>query len=358
VVSGNTLDGIRLESTAADNTIQNNLIGTTGDGLDRVDNQRHGVWINGSLGNLVGTNGAGNTISGNHVDGVRVDGGDTAGVNTIAANRIGLTVVPGSTRLGGMPNVRDGIAVFTHDVVIGGDLPGDGNSIGTNGRNGILLGEGSGAATVHGNFVGTDAVRTPGLGNVADGVYIQNSAGNAIGSSDANVPPNVITANRRGVFVTGDAAVNNAILGNSIDLNLGAAGIAGLGIDLDKPMAPGVTANDPGDVDGGPNNLQNYPEFVMQYVNHAGTPTIRWSLDSTANRKFRVEVFAGTSCDPSNFGEGATLLSAVGVWTNVAGAAIFDTPVAVASGTAITTTATQVGANPSTSEFSQCVVVA
>jgi hypothetical protein len=212
---------------------------------------------------------------------------DVISGNTIAANRIGFTVVPGWTGLGRMPNVGDGIAVFAHNVIIGGDLPGDGNSIGTNGRNGILLGEGTTFSIVHGNFIGTDPAGSGGLGNALDGVAIRDASSNAIGSSDPAVPPNVITSNRRGVYVVGDNAIDNPILGN-------------------------------------------------------------W---------FRIEVFAGPACDPSGFGEGATLLSAT-VVRDVAGVVVFDAPVPVPSGTAITTTATPVGAYEGTSEFSRCVVVA
>ena len=54
------------------------------------------------------------------------------------------------------------------------------------------------------------------------------------------------------MFVNSAGSTGNAILGNSIHSN------GSLGIALDND---GVTANDAGDADVGPNNLQNFPDI-------------------------------------------------------------------------------------------------
>ncbi len=58
VVSGNVLDGIRLAETGS-NTLRGNFIGTDFSGLRPLGNGRtsalrSGVWIVGSVGNLIG----------------------------------------------------------------------------------------------------------------------------------------------------------------------------------------------------------------------------------------------------------------------------------------------------------------
>ena len=89
-------------------------------------------------------------------------------------------------------------------------------------------------------------------------------------------------------------STGNRLLINSIHDNLA------LGIDLG---GEGVTANDPGDGDPGPNNLQNYP-----LLTGATTTAIEGTLDSVGRRTYRIELFANAACDPSGNGEGATYL--------------------------------------------------
>src|SRR4029434_7990937 len=93
----------------------------------------------------------------------------------------------------------------------------------------------------------------------------------------------------------------------------------GLGIDLG---GEGVTPNDQDDVDIGANNFQNYPVLAAAVTNNGAT-VVAGSLNSTASTQFRVEFFANTSCDPSNFGEGQTLIGNINVTTDAAGAVNF-----------------------------------
>jgi len=125
------------------------------------------------------------------------------------------------------------------------------------------------------------------------------------------------------------------VLGNSIHDNVD------LGIDLD-PL--GVTANDAGDADSGPNGLQNFPSISAT----SGNPgTITGQLDSGAGT-YRIEFFKNGACDASGNGEGATYLGSVDTASNAAFS--FDAPLSV--GDVVTATAT--APNGSTSEFSPC----
>ena len=74
-----------------------------------------------------------------------------------------------------------------------------------------------------------------------------------------------------------------------------------LGIDLG---GNGITANDAGDADEGPNNLQNFPVLTAAIGGVQGT------LNSIPDTTFRIEFFGNAACDASGNGEGATFLGA------------------------------------------------
>jgi hypothetical protein len=166
---------------------------------------------------------------------------------------------------------------------------------------------------------------------------------------------NRIAFNNVGV-VGGDAGSGfpdtqrNAILGNRIFSN------SGLGIDLfGADDSFGVTNNDAGDGDSGPNHLQNFPVITSANANANGT-TITGTLNSTPNTNFCIEFFASDAADPSGFGEGQIYLSAItpdvlGA-TDGSGDVSFTVtlPVAFGAGQVVSATATDSAGN--TSEFS------
>ncbi|HZN68521.1 MAG TPA: hypothetical protein VFB66_24785, partial [Tepidisphaeraceae bacterium] len=212
-------------------------------------------------------------------------------------------------------------------------------------------GAGASFNRVQGNFIGTDrAGQDHLLGNGAHGVLIDNAYRNLIGGTE-NVQGNVIARNQRnGVAVLGGDGDTNSILRNSMRSN------AQLGIDLGDD---GVTPNDPGDADGGPNLRQNFP-LITTATSDGAAVRVRGTLDSTPNGRFRLEFFATFVPDPSGHGEGDRFVGAGDVRTDAGGAATFDFsfPATVQDGDQLTATATRLASiEPSlpledTSEFS------
>ena len=80
----------------------------------------------------------------------------------------------------------------------------------------------------------------------------------------------------------------------------------GLGIDLVGAWESGVTANDAGDADTGPNGLQNFPVLSSASADGASLD-VAYSLDSKPNTAYTIEFFAQTGCDASGNGQGADL---------------------------------------------------
>jgi hypothetical protein len=148
------------------------------------------------------------------------------------------------------------------------------------------------------------------------------------------------------VFVSSGAGIGNAIGANSIHDN------GGLGIDLGFD---GVTSNEAGDPDTGPNNWQNFPVLTMA-TSSGGSTTIMGSIDSAvANSTYpiTIEFFSNPACDDSGHGEGQNFLGSLSV--SGPGAFTATLPVGVPPGDVVTATATD--AQDNTSEFSACVTV-
>ena len=153
---------------------------------------------------------------------------------------------------------------------------------------------------------------------------------------------NRITDNFVGVGVAG--GTGNAIRGNSIAFS------NSLGIDIGQ--FAGLTPNDPGDTDSGPNNLQNFPVLTVSQV-VGGVTTIAGTLNSNANTSFGVDLFSNASCNASGNGEGELYLGSLTVNTDASGNGSFSTTTfGVPLGRYITATATDPSGN--TSEFSAC----
>jgi hypothetical protein len=143
------------------------------------------------------------------------------------------------------------------------------------------------------------------------------------------------------------------IRGNSIFDNPGINPTNGLGIDLFTGSTNGVTFNDAGDADTGPNGFQNYP-LVTSVTYGASTTTVNGTLSSAPSTIYDVDFYGNPACvrRPQDLPEGRTFLGTHPVTTDGSGEATFSVVLAVAveSGSAVTATATDPAGN--TSEFS------
>ena len=334
VASGNAQSGILLISGVSGVTVAGNVAGTNPAGTAAIPNAANGIIVSNSSNNVIGP---GNVASGNGTNGIRVR--TNASGNVVKGNLVGVNAAITAA----IPNGAEGVQVNdgASGNTIGGPGP-DRNVISGNADNGVLLAD---AATtgnvVTGNFIGTNATASLAIGNASNGVDVQNGAsGNTIGGTAAGTK-NVIAFNGgRGVFV--ESGTGDAILGNTISYN------GGLGIDL-APV--GVTPNDPGDPDVGPNLLQNFPTLTGVILSPNATE-IDGTLDSLSSLGFRVELFATLTCDPSGYGPGQRPLGFVDAATDAGGSASFAATLGPALGPWITATATDPSGN--TSEFAAC----
>lgn len=203
---------------------------------------------------------------------------------------------------------------------------------------------------VQGNFIGTDGTDT-GLLNNSRGVQIDGAPDNTVGGTTTGAR-NVISGNDGpGVFVKGNAATGNRILSNSVHSN------GQLGIDLAASFAPdGVTANDAGDGDTGPNNFQNFPVLSEAAKSGKKKTVVEGTLNSTANTTFTIQFFSSLETDSSGNGEGRRFLGQTSVTTDASGNVSFTaTTPRVAAEQVVTATATN-ETTGDTSEFSRTVV--
>ncbi|MFM2052137.1 MAG: hypothetical protein RL456_174, partial [Pseudomonadota bacterium] len=348
LISGNNTHGVLITgASATGNTVAGNHIGTDRTGTLDLGNTLNGVTIAaGATSNTVGgaTTSSRNVIAGNNDDGVEINGEATDG-NAVQMNWIGL----GSNGSSVIGNSGDGIFVVggADLTVIGGN--GLGNVVVGSGLVGIEIDGASNGGTIRGNFIGTDETLTVSGGQQENGVLLENGVTNVTLGGTTAGDGNVITQNglggafTDGISVKGNSTIQNAFLGNRI------YGNAGLGVDL---ADDGVTGNDLGDVDTGPNWRQNTP-VLTSAVSTGGNTTITGSLDSTVSRNFRIEFFSSPTGDASGAGEGQTYLGFALVTTDGSGLATIHatlTGVTVTVGHQVTAMATDLVMNH-TSEF-------
>lgn len=370
VISGNLGDGVKIDGTITfSNNVQGNYIGTNAAGTSAIGNAAAGVRISDAAGNnhigglsagvrnIISGNGSGVIITGagtssNHVEGNYI-GTDVTGTSSVGNQEAGVDISGGAT------NNFVGDADASARNVISGNI----GSLGT--PAGVLIRDaGTNGNTVQSNYIGVAPDGSTALGNTgggsagSQGVFIKSgAANNIIGGSDPANEGNIIANNTGdGVRVWDDAASigstsGNSIRGNSIYSN------TKLGINLFK-AAEGdgvVTPNDAQDTDNGPNGLQNFPIITTAVV---GSTTVSGTLNSTPGVQFDIDVYSNLTCDGTN-GEGRTFLSTITTAaTNGGGDVAWSVTVpALVSGQIITATATSIGVNGDTSEFSACYTV-
>jgi hypothetical protein len=270
--------------------------------------------------------------------GVQIDGNN----NRVEGNFVG-TGATGTLDLG---NGLGGVLVRGDSNDLGGTSPFQRNLISGNDSEGVSLNAGTEGNTVLGNLIGTTKDGKGNLGNELDGVAVNDSDRNFIGSGLAQGSNTIAFNGGDGVKIESfgsSPATGNRVIINSIFSN------AGLGIDLvgGTENTTGTTKNDPGDADGGSNNLQNKP-VITSATNSGGTTTVKGKLNSIPNASFDVVFYSNPSDN-----EGKKFIGATNVRTNASGNATFSfsTAQTVAPGQRVTAWATD-AALGNTSEFS------
>jgi hypothetical protein len=242
-------------------------------------------------------------ISGNIGDGIALLGLAAQG-NVVQGNYIGLNV-SGSAPL---PNSGAGIHMLRTGANTIGGQTGEGNVISGNGAAGISIRLAESVNNViQGNFIGTESSGKFPIPNQGPGLLISESArNNLVGGTDPG-SANVLAFNKGdGVLVQDAGTTGNTVIGNSIHSN------GRLGIDLG---ADGVTPNDVGDGDTGPNRLQNYP-VITNVVYLSNNTIVQGYLRSSTNGSFSIDVYANGATEQSGYGEGQFYLGNVDVDTD------------------------------------------
>lgn len=321
------IDGYTQPGAAASNseTISNAVILIELSGASAAAPIVNGIDIDGDNSTVAGL-----IINGFSV-GVRVQGAE----NTVRGNFIGTNAAGTEAR----PNITGVLVASGNRNIIGGITRASRNVISGNSGAGVRVTGDSTDNRIQGNLIGTGADGAQALGNQLSGIEVTANR-NLVGPLlDQQTGSNVIAFNgANGITITGDSAdvfiSRNLIFGN-----------AQLGIDLGND---GVTANDTGDADGGPNDRQNHP--VLETATRAGDDLgITGRFTSAPNATFYVEFF-GNTADSPDAREGDVFLGSTTLGTGPGGVVRFDLEVPNRSAVRFVT-ATATNANGGTSEF-------
>lgn len=262
VISGNLYEGVSI--TTDRNTVVGNYIGTTVDGLGAAGNIRQNVQINnGATGNQIGGPelASRNIIAAAGMNGIKIR---YASDTIVKGNWIGLGA-DGETLLG---NQEDGIHITNNAYrsIIGGYF-GAGNVIAASGESGIDM-LWTFRAEILGNSIGYTATGTRAASG-ASAIRFDRSSNNTIG--DGTGPGS------NSIFAADFPAVN--VIGNSSGIYLRRSSIVTNAPPLDL-ADDGPTKNDAGDIDSGPNSLQNYRPVLTVSANPVFSEIATAPLDS------------------------------------------------------------------------------
>ncbi|MEO0824804.1 MAG: right-handed parallel beta-helix repeat-containing protein [Cyanobacteria bacterium J06642_9] len=226
---------------------------------------------------------------------VRVNGG------TVPTNTIGTfgCAVNGTNRGGNADPRADGI-----ELVGANNITATNNTIECNASYGIDLR----TFENDNNTISNNTIRANGLGVSTDqdaGIGVRNG-------NDNTISTNTITANvNDGIVVSqgiGNRITQNSIFENGRNPTTGGIVNAAdrLAIDLGVgDTGDGVTLNDNGDADGGPNERFNFPVFEAAIITDDNSQLI---LTGFTRPGAIIELFTVANPDPNNFGEAQTFL--------------------------------------------------
>jgi hypothetical protein len=353
--------GADIRVFAADNlTIQGNFFGLNADGTaPSGPSTEQGIFLSGSSNTYIGGLQPGmRNIFATPNTGVTFFGTPTAGAaanNQVQGNFFNINPAGAIAS----PQATTGILI----QYLSTDLGATGNTIGgttpearnffAGYANGLILdGPGVSGNTVLGNSIGFDITGNNPL-PVGTGIFIENGAANTTIGGTAPGAGNIIRFTGNGVALfRGDGVDLPAGTGNAIQDNT-FEGDGSPPIDLQggDENANGETANDPGDADTGPNNLQNNP-VLTSATQQAGQTFVSGTYNGAANATVTIQVY-GISGDFT-----MTPLGTFTVTTGADGSAVFTNQMVQTpppNGNALAATATDAGGN--TSEFGNLLIL-
>ncbi len=396
-------------------SIRGNYIGTDSTGTFSRFNGGVGVWINGSIGdvvvggaspadrNLISSNGQGvllqagttfNAITGNYIGtdaSGALDMGNTYGVtvkNGASTNTISRNLISGNTQWGVLLNPTAGDA--NSNVIVGNYIGTDatGNAPLPNVAGGIFLGQGGEFGQVTATQIGdgTVAGRNVISGNAGEGIAMWQGStgtiirGNYIGVAADGATPlgnslsgcglcfggvvlrNSTSNNRIGGDLPGDGNLiannNRGVIafsgsGNAVLHNSFFDNVErGLLINpIATPEGLGPPPNDAGDPDSGANNIQNYPDVAVS-IDSSGTLAAVASVDSVApNTTYPVNVDVYRA-DSASSGEGREFIGRITLTAGTASFVPFGSADSFGISIGDPIVATATDANGNTSNFS------
>ncbi len=274
-------------ATSGSLTIRNSLIGVNASGING-GTISYGVEIQGGSTTIDS-----NYISTNADAGIWIDGGTLSLIrnNHIAANGNGpcddnIQLISGS-----------GITIRQNliDAASGLGIEADGFS------GGVIITENS--------------ITSSGQNGTACSGNIEN-AGIRLHGDNSSITNNVIFSNGGpGIVLGGGDTSGNLISQNSIYANGTTADALGIDIDNSNAIGDGVTLNDNGDSDSGPNGSLNFPIITVAYMNGSNLVVKGWSRPGTTIEFFATDINEGTASVGDNqlgmsadYGEGQVFL--------------------------------------------------
>ncbi|ADY28352.1 Na-Ca exchanger/integrin-beta4 [Cellulophaga lytica DSM 7489] len=346
-------------------------------------NNNAGVIISGGQGtvshSLLGVNAVG-ANAGNIDYGVEVTGGDaTIDSNFITTNsNAGIQIRGGSSVLVQNNHLTENGtgACFDNIFIDGGNnITITQNLIEKAGALGIEVED------VDDVVVLENTIKTSGQnGGNCSGV-IEN-AGIKIDGNNAAITNNIITSNGgAGIVIAGGNTSGNLISRNSIFANGTTSHALGIDLDAGNAVGDGVTINDNGDADSGPNGLANFAVISNAFVSGSNIIVEGWSRPGATIELFLTDINEGTANTGDNslgmvtdYGEGQVFIgsmvegSSSDQFPNTSSYSdddgnndttnkfrfVIPKPASVTVGNFVTTTAT---ISNSTSEFSPFVVL-
>lgn len=269
-----------------------------------------------------------------------------AGYTRIYGNFIGTNAT--GTAASGTGN---GVVVSGPNAEVGGWGPEYGNQFSGATAGAALRFSGVGATQnyIRANRIGLSADGTTVIGGFQQGIRFEGGSTWSEVGSDGCCYNYITGATGAGIAIVGATTDHHTLYGNMI------WGNGGLGIDLGND---GVTANDPGDADSGPNDGQNYPVIQEAMTDQDGRVYVRLSFTGAPNTWYHFAFYANANPDGSGYGEGQQWIGACNGPTDGAGNLLLHatagTWLNIPAGTMISCTATNQN-NGNTSELAQNV---